>query len=445
MPMPFNQGAEMVRNVEGPIDLGDNFDQVLSAQNARVKLQRFQKAWDVGSQLTAYYPFRLVEKKDEPGRVYWTPCMSVVYGHQVDYNLFKRGFLRSRCTMDAEFNVVGEGDIAYQFSRIANLLVNAKKEHELADCAAKDWTMMGQAAYQSARQAIEDKYDRTKLKSEKPIIGRFDIQRNTVCYVVAMDPATSAPKFQTSDSDKTKTGFFTHTLSKGKMQKLYELANNVLHGINAQNPGTEFKVGDVAFLEVLYNFTSARMERTDAGKAEPQGLAQSITLATRFPAEKENIQKQLAQLPTSASEIRQKLYAMEPMSDEELTRILQQYTFQTAGDWGYLSPEDKERMVRSANIIDYLRVVPADEELNKALTNALGHPIGKAPIGAAPTIDELGVSDTEFDISKQDPAVAAALAADAEGKDIPFKGDADDGDDGDLPFTVGEYAGALEV
>lgn len=451
MPMPFHQGADAVRSTPGLVDIGDDFFAVKSAQNARNKLRGFGKAWNVGSQLAVFYPFHLIQNHDNPEQTLWAPCLSVVYGHKCDHKVFKRTFLRSRCELDADQNIVGAGDLPYQFSRVSYLLVRAQKEAELAALAKKDWTMLGQDAYQTARQQVEDKYDAKRMSGIKPIVQRFSLQRNTVCYTVALDGG--APKMQTQDSDNSKTGYFTHTLSEGRMSKLVDLANDALMGIQAQHPDQQYAVGDVSYLEVLYNFTSSRMDKAEAGKADPQGVAASITLFSRFPELRPQLTEALKGLPTSSDEIRRKLYAMEPMDDNELMRALQQYTFQTAGDWGYLPPDDQDKLLNSANLIDFLRVVPADAELNARFTEKLGHPIGKAPASAAPTIESLGVKEEDFDVGKQSAAVEAAVAATEQGRDITIPAAAGTGDDDDLPFTMGqavaesagEFGESLEV
>ncbi len=441
MPIPFNQGADLVRHTEGPIDIGDDFFAVKAAQDARNKLRGFGKAWDVGSQLTVYYPFRLIANKANPEQTMWAPCLSVVYGHKCDAKLFKRSFLRSRSALDADQNVVGAGDLPYQFSRIAYLLVRAQKEEELANCAKRDWSILGQAAYQDARQKIEDKYDPKKLSGIKPCIQRFTLQRNTVCFTLACDGGQ--PKMQSADVDKSKTGMFTHTLSEQRMSKLVDLANSPLVGVVAQNPEKTYAVGAVDYLEVQYNFTSARMEKSEAGKADPQGVAQSIRITTRFPDLKAQIEERLKQLPTTSEEIRRKLYAMEPMDDNELIRAIQQYTFNTAGAWHYLPEEEQERLLGSASLIDFIRVAPTDPDLNNKFTEKLGHPIGQAPAGQAPTIEGLGISEDKFDVTKQSAAVERAVAATEQGEDLAIpaaQGTGEPEDDGDLPFTMGAAA-----
>lgn len=425
MPMDFYAAADKTGEVPTePIDFGSDYFGVKHMENARIKLQGLGKAWDVGSQLTVFYPFRLVPSREEDGKLVWVPCMSAVWGHKVnDAKLLKRSFLRSRCQMNSNGEVIGDGDLAYQFSRIASLLVRAQKEAELAACAERDWSALGQSAYQTARQAIEDKYDPKKLKGVKPLLGRLTIQCTTCVYAVAMDPNTSTPILDPGQESKTKTGMFSQILSQSRKDKLFSLANNALHGIYAQHPGKEYAVGDVAFLEVLYNFTSARMEKSEAGQADPQGVAQSVSILFRAPDLAPKVEQRLSSVPVTSDDIRAKLYAMDPMRDEDLLKALQQYTFDTAPNWHLLPSEEKGRLLDAANLIDYLRIKPANEGLRDEFAQRLGHPIGEAPAGSAPTIDGLVGSDDKFDVTTQSDAVNNVLRQ-AEQGDIPVEDDA---------------------
>lgn len=425
MPIDFYSAADATRNIPAePVDFGSDYFGVKHMENARIKLQSLGKAWDVGSQLTVFYPFRLVPSREEEGKMVWVPCMSAVWGHKVnDAKLLKRSFLRSRCQMNGNGEVLGDGDLAYQFSRIASLLVHAQKEAELAACASRDWSALGQSAYQTARQAIEDKYDPKKLKGIKPLLGRLTIQCTTCVYAVAMDPNTSTPIMEPGQESKTKTGMFSQILSQGRKDKLFSLANNALHGIYAQHPGKEFAMGDVAFLEVLYNFTSARMEKSEAGQADPQGVAQSVSIMYRVPDLAPKLEQRLNSVPVTSDDIRAKLYAMDPMRDEDLLKALQQYTFDTAPNWHLLPSEEKDRLLDAANLIDYLRIKPADEKMRVEFTERLGHPIGEAPAGSAPTIDGLVGSDENFDVTSQSEAVNTVIKQAEQGA-IPIEDDA---------------------
>lgn len=445
MAIDFNMGAAATKTLSATDDFGEDYFGVQHMENSRVKLRRFSKCWDVGSQITAFYPFRLVRSKQDPDKMVWVPVMSAVWGHNVPYTkgsdspskALHRSFVRSRCSLTADGDVVGAGDLAYQFSRIAPLLVRAMKEKELNDLASDpQWKQLGEAAYARQRQTIEEKYDPKKMNSVKPFLSRLTLQCNTVCYVVAMDANLGTPIFETQDTDKTQTGVFTQTLSQGRKDKLMKMANSPQFGINAQHVGggKTYAEGDVEFLEVMYNFLSVRMDKSEAGRTDPQGIAEAISLAKRFPADAAKIKQGIDSVPTTRDEIRSRLYAMEPMEDAALLQALQQYTMTTVSSWKYLNDEDKDRLLNNADIIDFLRIAPSDEELNKAFTERLGHPVGKST-AAAPTIEGLVGSDEKFDVSTQAAAVDTAVTK-AEQGEIP------DGF-GDDPSAA--YAGELEV
>ena len=86
---------------------------------------------------------------------------------------------------------------------------------------------------------------------------------------------------------------------------------------------------------------------------------------------------------------------MAPMPDEVLKAKLQAVMFESAAAMRYMTPEDKDRLVRNAQLLDYLRIAPEeDPDLNARLTEALGHPVGAAPSAEAPTVDTIMSGDS---------------------------------------------------
>lgn len=427
MPIDFPQAANV--NVG---DLGDNPLMVKHLVGAQNKLQNFSKAWGVGTQATCFYPYRLIKDPENEGRTLWVPCMSALYGHVVgDFKAMGRGFVVSRSALSANAEVIGAGDLAYQFSKLAPLLVNAMKEKELADLAKKNWDMLGQAAYQQARAEVEKKYDRkNNMYAIKPLLGRLAIQMNTVVAFIATDPTTAAPMWETPADSASKTGLFVQVLSGGRRDKLDALANSPVYGIAKQHPDKTYSEGDVEFLEVMYSFTSANMSKAEAGRCDPQGVSHDVSMFSRYPDQVAKLNQMLERVPTKAADIRAKLYKMEPMTDEELRVKFQQYTIKTLDCWGCLTDEDKGRLVGCANVIDHMRIRPTDADLCSKLEEALGHPVGQGSAGA-PTIDELAANPEDFDVNKQAAAVDAAVHAAETG--------------GDAGQNVAEFAGEVEV
>lgn len=413
MPIDFNGTANAIRNVNTG-NLGADPRLVARMSSSLRKCQNFGRAWDVGDQGTVYYPFKWWP--DEAGGGTFEMHMSAYFGHKVsDMKVLGTTFLRSMSAISLEGQVIGDGDLAYQFSRIAPLLINAQKEKELAEMNKKDWTVLGQTAYQTARDRIMDAYDTKKnMNAKRALIGKLDVLRLTEVVYVEMDSTKATPYFD--GKGKGRTGNYIQTISEQRLQKLRTLANDVQMGILAQNPGLQPEPDKVYFLEVLYNFTSSNNSRTEAGKADPQGIAPSLTLVTRDPSCKAKLEELLQRIPNDPEGISAHAYNMAPMPEEVLMKKLQGYVFDNTEAIPFLSPDDKDRLVRNAKLLDYLRIaLKEDPELNDRMTEALGHPIGKAPVDATPTLESIMSGDGNPDFSMQ-PKL---------------------GKEGDLPFTMG--------
>ena len=95
------------------------------------------------------------------------------------------------------------------------------------------------------------------------------------------------------------------------------------------------------------------------------------------------------------------------MPDEVLKAKLQAVMFESTSALPFLTPEDKDRLVKNAQLLDYLRIAPKeDPDLNDRLTKALGHPIGEgAATATAPTVESIMSGDTpDFSQQKVNPA-----------------------------------------
>lgn len=422
MPIDFNEAAK-IKNVNTG-NLGADPRKVLSLSNSLQKCKNFGKAWDVGDQATVFYPFKWWPDASLTSGGTFEMHMSAYFGHHVsDMKVLGTTFLRSLSHIDENGQVMGDGDLAYQFSRISGLLVNAQKEREIAEMNAKDWSVLGQTAYQNARKKIEDAYDtKENINAKKPLIGRLTVLKLTEVVYVAMDPNSGTPIFD--DQRKQKTGTYIQTLSDNRLSKLRALANDVNTGILAQNPGLVPNENDVYFLEVLYNFTSSKNSKAEAGKADPQGVAQSVTITARKPEVKGKLTELLERVPKEPEGIAGHTYNMAPMADEVLKAKLQAVMFESTSALQFMAPEDKDRLVKNAKLLDYLRIAPKeDPELNERLTAELGHPIGEAPAASAPTLDSIMSGGDTPDYSKQRVNLGS-LSQGAEG----------------LPFTVGDDA-----
>lgn len=429
MAYSFQQSTQ-VRNLNKG-NLGRDPRLVNMIHNANNKCDTWGKAWEVGDQATVFYPFLYDATGDLLGKPGFYLNMGVFMGHKVsDMKLFNTSFIPDLTPIGENGRVDGPGTLIYQFSRIAPLLVTAEKEKKLADLSAKDWSVLGQTAYMQARKQVEDEYDtKNNMKAKRAVVGKLDQRIITEVVFITMDSTNSSPVFE----GRTKTKRYIQDLSYSRYTKLITLCNDPIYGILAQNPGLVPEEGKVYFLEVLYNFTSAQNNRMEAGRAEPQGVAQAVTLAARFPDSVAKIDELKQDFPKNGDEIALHAWGLDPVRDEQLLPILKRIMFDAAANLGSLSDDDKKRLIQHANVIDYLRVAPEDKALTAEIEKQLGHAIGaqvssESSEDAAPTMSSI-MSGTEEDatpdFSKQN--TESALSQFMSGASSAFPPDEDEG------------------
>lgn len=421
MPINFDTLDNAVKNVNTG-NIGDDPIRAEHIASAGHKRSTFGRAWEVGDQGTVFYPFRYVNTDN--GGVFRLHT-AAFFGHDVsDMKVLGTTFLRSNSVIDEHFNVIGNGDLAYQFSRLAPLLIEAEKEKALAEVKARDWSMLGESAYMAARKQVEDQYDtKENMQAKRPIIGKLRLKFVTECVYVNMDVNTSKPNMKSEN----KTGLYIQEARDGRRAKLNALANDVNMGIIAQHsdPATgkifEPVEGEIYFLEVIYNFTSAKNSKAEAGRSDPQGVARSITLKMRDPDCAKAIDALLEQVPKESGDIAAHTYGLAPVEDEALRKKLQNVLFSATPYLKYLGAESKDKVVASAELFDYLRIAPKeDPELEGRLTEALGHPAGEYTTSEVPTFKTIiGESGPDF---TQQPVSAATAIGDiaAGGTDAGF-------------------------
>lgn len=392
MPINFDTLASTVENVNTG-NLGDDILRAERIASAGHKRSLFGKAWDVGDQGTVFYPFRWVEA-DGVGT--FRLHTAAFFGHDVsDAKVMGTSFLRSNSVIDENFNVIGTGDLAYQFSRIAPLLVAAEKEKALAELSSRDWSILGDSAYQAARKQIEAEYDtKENLKAKKPLIGKLRIKFITECVYVHMDANSGEANFK----PEQKTGLYIQEARDARRNKLNTLANDPNMGILAQNPGLVPTEGEIYFLEVMYNFTSAKNNKAEAGRTDPQGIAYAISIKQRYPDCVKQLNSLLEQVPKSSDAIAAHMWGMAPVAEESLKKKLQSVLFNSTPFLPYLGAEEKDRLVASASLFDYLRIAPKeDPDLDARLTAALGHKVGEVSTTEVPNFDTImGMSGPDF-------------------------------------------------
>lgn len=408
MPIDFTAGATTFKNVNTGV-LGDDYDQVMRLSNSLNKVRHFGKAWEVGDTGTVFYPFKWYANEAAENGGTFKPHVAAYYGHRVaDFKAFGTTFIRSLSIIDENGEVVGEGDLAYQASKVAPLFVTAQKEQELARLSSNANAALGAGAYQIAYNNIINKYDAKSNKDAvRPFIERLSILKLTEVVYVLMDPNTHKAVFD--DPKVQKTGRYTQEMSNARLLKLNNLANDVYVGILAQNPGLQPEHGKVYFLEVTYNYTSANASRTEAGKSDPQGVGQTATILFTTPENKDRLAELQARIPDTAAGILQHTYNMSPMSEDVLSTKMQAIMFETLPSLEFLPGGDKDRLVKSAGFFDTMHMVPSQESgLVDRMEQELGHKIGvQEPVktGDAPTLQSIIDADGTPDFSKQSQAI----------------------------------------
>lgn len=406
MPIDFTAGATTFKNVNNGV-LGDNYDDVMRLSNSLNKIRNFGKAWDVGDSATVFYPFKWYPNEAEEKGGVFKPHIAAYYGHHVsDYDAFGTIFLRSTSIIDENGEVVGDGDLAYQASKIAPLFVQAKKEKEIKELNDKDMSELSKSAWQSAYDRIRDRYDPKKNKDAvRPFIDRLSILKIAEVVFVLMDPNKHTAIF--NDDKDRKTGRYIQTMSDARLNKLKSLANDVHVGILAQNPNLVPEPGTIYFLEVSYNYTSSNGSKTEAGRNDPQGVGETATILFTTPENKENLLELQKRIPETASGILQHTYNMSPMPDAVLLTKMQSVVFESLTDLQFLQEADKERLVKSAKFFDTIRLSPKpDNELVEKMEKELGHKIGASTQSEdAPTLQSIIQDDGTPDFSMQSQAV----------------------------------------
>lgn len=420
MSIDFNANSVNINN--------DSFDldprNVMRVSNCMQKRKSFGKAWDIGDQGTVFVPFKWYKDPTMPVGGTFEPHIGACFGHEAaNIKDFGTTFIPSLARIGTDGQVVGEGDLAFQFSKIAPLLVRAEKEHALADLNKKDWSILGTSAYQTARAEVEKQYNtKENMNAKKPALGRLRVRKMTEVVYIAMDPNSGTPIF---DNDRNqKTGVYVQDLSDARLGKLRTLANDVNVGIIAQHPGLVPEENTLYFLEVVYNFTSAKNNRSEAGRADPQGVAQSITILARNPQLEGKLNELLKQVPASTTEIKGHAYGTQKVDENVLKQKLQTILFNSCEYFKDMMEEDKALLVKNAKILDYLRIAPNnDPDLNARLTEELGHPIGQAPADTkAPTIENILKDNApDFSLQQEDVTKITDNMSSDSMDDLPFE------------------------
>ena len=362
------------------------------------KLQNFSKAWEVGDKLSVFFPIywspylvngeqAMEQERDKRGKLVfnennepvmvpkgkWEVAVYTCWGHEVNdfkklnvgaslipslteiYQGFPVKFNRDEYG-NIIYNSFGEpsyerieGDITYQFSKIAPLFIRGMKQEELNKVYSKKFD--SDEFRRKAIQDVEDRYDTNKtMNAPRPIIGKVSPYTITEVLVVKKD--------KYDDPDTSNVHKYTLRLKRDKLSEL----NNLLKDVKFKPRDIEQRWFEV---EMTFNGDSNDQKgRAQAGrKAHPIGLPEEYTMKVKNPEVFEQIEDQLNSLPQNASSIKAHTY-IQAIPEQKIKSALSYYV---ASFGEYLDSITEERdMEIMKNNASYLVKFAATDAMSSA-------------------------------------------------------------------------------
>jgi len=163
----------------------------LRRKESAMKLGNFNQMYDKGTALDVYYALFWDEENQE-----WSLPVGAQWGYRIGMKelKLKTAFLPSKCTFDTSGNLVGEPDIAFQFSKVAQAIIDAEHQAEISEILAQGYDPVTQA---NMITEADKKYDpKSSLNAKGPVISRPMIQITTECVAVkaAVDGGARTPE-----------------------------------------------------------------------------------------------------------------------------------------------------------------------------------------------------------------------------------------------------------
>ena len=314
---------------------------VLKEKAESKKSMNFGKMWAPGSTGVVLYPFY----KNEDG--VFEPLIAVQKGHIVS-DMKELGlnatFIPTLSEFDSEGNIIGSGDVAYQFSRIAPCFVAGQKEAEMDGIRKKDG--IDETMRQTLFKKVEDKYSRDNMKGVKPIISPLTFYISTECVYIPM---------QNGQPEVKAARLVAQKLSDARIGKLMALAADEKFQ-PTQLPGT-----DIYVLEVQYSWPAG--DKGEAGRTDPQGLVPEYRLEAKFPNEYKSLMSIINTLPRESETIARRNYSYTKISEARVRQALRSYAVMKTEYLDALNPVTDEEMItrieKNASIINELQLTPA--------------------------------------------------------------------------------------
>lgn len=346
-----------------------NVGKVLKQKAESRKSGSFGKMWNPGDTGVCYYPFY---KDEETGR--FELLVAVQRGYSVN-DMKELGintsFIPTMCEFDEDGNVIGAGDIAYQFSRIAPCFVAGQKESEVASVMRKN---VDESSRQMLLKKIEDKYDKDSLKGVKPIIGSLTFYISTECVYVPMQ--NKMPNVQ-------EARLVAQKLSDQRIKKLMSLANDEKY---TPQPIPD---SDMYYLEVQYTWPVG--EKSDAGKTEPAGLTAEYSIQAQHPNEYKSLLSEIAKLPSESETIARRNFSFTKVSEASLRQCFRSYAIMKSEYLDALDAQSDEDMIKriekNSGLIEEFGLLSnmQNEDLVDKINAALELQHAQSPVTAEPT------------------------------------------------------------
>lgn len=219
-----------------------------------------------------------------------------------------------------------EGDVTYQFSKIAPLFIKGMKQEEL------NKVYSGRFANDEFRRKaltdIETKYDTSKnMDAPKPIIDKCRLI--TVCEVVAVTVDNG------NNYKVDKAANYSYPLSDEKIDDLKAILNDRKYR-PTDTDQTWFEV------QMTFNGDSNDVRgRSQAGRnAHPIGLSKEFTMESVRPDLFEKIRSRVVSLPKSPSAIAQHTFLMNRIPEQKILSALSYYIAANASYLDQIAEDD---------------------------------------------------------------------------------------------------------
>ena len=379
--------------------------EVVSTRNRSVMCQPYNKAWHTGDKVSVFFPIFwtpeyeyvedengneveqvvIVQEVDTFGKpVYnedgtpvmtekgsWDIIVAQQWGHKCNdmkstklpsfipsltevYDKRPVKFQRDE-NGDVEYDVYGDpifesidGDITYQFSKIAPVFIHGRKAAEIKKASNKQWPSPD--LLRERLNEIEDEYDTTKnMFAPKPVIGPLTLYASTEVIAVTVD---KDDKYMVDSQ-----GLYTYALNSNDKA---EVLRNILND-------TKFRPRDLntKFFEVQFTYVGTSDDqkgRAAASRAAaPVGLTPEYQMQNKDPEAFKALKTGLAKLPTDSEIITHRNFSYRKISEGEILRKLEKYAVTHAEDLSGVTEQAdidimKRNVARLANfkVIDML-------------------------------------------------------------------------------------------